>query len=1752
MQGEKKYFLWGLVFVFLFTVFGRPLWAEGLPDMDSASVRIHPYGDKDKLSVQQKKLSSELLEIIETNNIAESPLETVMKSQMFLTPNDVFSSGDMLSDELLYLYIYLNDDAETSILEPYCAEITDRDEKYHLAVARVEVSMLDDIASLPEVRTIRKVLPPVVWKGSALTEGDGLGRADILRQHLGFDGSGIKVGIISDGVDHWQDAKASGDLPAGFNEDNILRNDFGGDEGTAMLEIVHDIAPGAELYFYDLGGNILQFNKGIDALVDEGCNIICDDISWLLEPFFEDGLVAQHVESVLKEHNTLYLSAAGNVGDRHYQGMFSNDGQDWHDFSGGESEVKDLRLDISPGKGVTVIMQWNDKFGRSGNDYDLYLYNRETGEEIAQSIYSQDGNDDPLEAVNETNTSNEILPLGIGVNKYAGEDRELEIYIYHHGGVKVYPYHINSADSIFGHQAASDVITVGALNADDSGRVTYYSSRGPVEIDYPEPELRKKPDICGIDGVSITGAGGFYSPFYGTSAAAPHVAALAALTWSAAPELTGAELRENLLSTAVDLGNSGFDNDYGFGRADGLNSLMAAVYADHLWIKSSSPLWGETMAPVDQDIDISFSSDIAPGSSYDSINLVKDDCDETVTVVKSINGKVLSLSPESNLDNNASYTIYIPIDGVEDLSGENMDAENTIHFKTISETVDIPDPGLEMAIRERLRIFDRDLTVIDMERLSSLTANQYGIEDLSGLEHAVNLKKLTMNDNGISDLSPIVGLSNLQELYLDDNQISDLSPIVGLSNLQTLYLNNNLISDISNLNILTSLQNMNLNDNPISSGLSELKALTQLKELELSRTGITDLSNLEACSNLELLGLQGNELEDIASLNKLSNLKTLYLSNNLLDDIDLEKLRNMSGLQNLELTGNKISNIGVLTDINTLVSLKMDNNSIQALPDLSGLNNLEVLSLNENQISDISGLAGLTGLKALFMGNNQISDISALDKLTGLQILDLKDNSIAEIHALEKLYALWGVDLAGNQITDISSLVVNSRGGNRYQVLIELSNNLLDVSAGSKTMEDIETLLNMGAMVSYEPQQQLSSLQINSESLPEAFVGYPYAVKLQAIGGITPYTWIISNGQLPEGFSLTGEGVITGTPSAAGESSFNIQLTESSNPAQQVECDFNLSVYEAGPVAADEINFDVDTDCDLRLNGNKPLIGAAVEISEGKIVLDLSRAEEVDLNSLHSEWDMIYQSLLNNKPLPNRIPRLIGFSVNAPVGTTAIDLWRNGQRVYASLDEDDSGKYVVLEETAGYMITGNEYTSNNPQDYNRFSILPADEAENHWLLKWKDENDGMLKSETLTFMVQNPQQVETIGNIKDIRLNTGTTFSNISLPDEVKVVFNDDSEMEISIIWAQGDYNENQAGLYCVYGELQLSPGMINPHNLQAELNIRISVPHSHSSGGSTVVRADNVIKTNGGTVQKDNVTVEIPTGAVEQQTKVEIRKVDKSGIIAAPRTRIIGDVLEITKDQGGDFKKPVKISLSFDQAGVDIDKYQLSLFWLNEESNQWVELDNITVDTENGTVSGAVNHFTKFAILAVDRNDIFVTWDLKDIKGHWAEKYINEIVEKGIASGDAAGTFRPNDPISREEFCKLIVLAAGIDPVETPELHFSDREEIAPWAVPYVSAAVNSGIIAGYENKCFKPERNVSRAEIAAMVIRVLGTKEPTAKAIDFSDLNVIPDWALVSVEKAVNKGIISGFPDKTFRAANSATRAQAAKIISKMIEGK
>ncbi|MEO8078204.1 MAG: neuroendocrine convertase 1, partial [Acidobacteriota bacterium] len=263
-------------------------------------------------------------------------------------------------------------------------------------------------------------------QGSVTSQADVTHRAAVLRGLTGFTGAGVKVGVLSDGVAHLADAQATGDL----GPVTVLPGQTGtGDEGTAMLELIHDVAPGAQLYFATAFTSITSFAQNIRDLRTAGCDIIVDDVGYYVETPFQDGqgpsvvsptnagVVAQAVKDVAAA-GALYFSSAGNSGNLNdgtsgvWEGDFVDGGVtvaplgagNVHNFAAAQPFDTLTLAGAGP-----INLYWSDPLGGSGNDYDIFRLNTAGTTVAASSTNVQDGNDDPFEQMTSSTSSPRIV-----------------------------------------------------------------------------------------------------------------------------------------------------------------------------------------------------------------------------------------------------------------------------------------------------------------------------------------------------------------------------------------------------------------------------------------------------------------------------------------------------------------------------------------------------------------------------------------------------------------------------------------------------------------------------------------------------------------------------------------------------------------------------------------------------------------------------------------------------------------------------------------------------------------------------------------------------------------------------------------------------------------------------------------------------------------------------------------------------------------------------------------------------------------------------------------------------------------------------------------------------------------------------------------------------------------------------------------------------------------------------------------------
>jgi hypothetical protein len=353
-----------------------------------------------------------------------------------------------------------------------------------------------------------------------------------------------------------------------------------------MLEIVYDLAPGASLVFATAFTGQADFATNIQALAAAGADVIVDDVGYFFEPTFQDGIIAEAVDDVTAD-GVLYVSAAGNDGNLGsgtsgvWEGNFVDSGAT---YSGSPLHR------FAPGAADTIVtvdtpdyftLKWSDELGASGNDYDLYLFDEAGITLLDWSDNYQDGDDDPLESISSQGIIDDSGNR-LAITKYLGSARVLSLNT--HGGELEFP----TASGIFGHPGARGAIAVAATDwilaggaggeFDGSESIQFYSSDGPRRVHYEADgtpitpgnfsstggELRAKPDVTGADCVSTATPG--LTIFCGTSAAAPHVAAIAALLFELGGGGTTADdVRNAIEQGTLDIEAPGHDRDSGHG-----------------------------------------------------------------------------------------------------------------------------------------------------------------------------------------------------------------------------------------------------------------------------------------------------------------------------------------------------------------------------------------------------------------------------------------------------------------------------------------------------------------------------------------------------------------------------------------------------------------------------------------------------------------------------------------------------------------------------------------------------------------------------------------------------------------------------------------------------------------------------------------------------------------------------------------------------------------------------------------------------------------------------------------------------------------------------------------------------------------------------------------------------------------------------------------------------------------------------------
>nr|WP_283945898.1 InlB B-repeat-containing protein [Paenibacillus amylolyticus] len=290
-----------------------------------------------------------------------------------------------------------------------------------------------------------------------------------------------------------------------------------------------------------------------------------------------------------------------------------------------------------------------------------------------------------------------------------------------------------------------------------------------------------------------------------------------------------------------------------------------------------------------------------------------------------------------------------------------------------------------------------------------------------------------------------------------------------------------------------------------------------------------------------------------------------------------------------------------------------------------------------------------------------------------------------------------------------------------------------------------------------------------------------------------------------------------------------------------------------------------------------------------------------------------------------------------------------------------------------------------------------------------------------------------------------------------------------------------------------------------------------------------------------DGITVTIPAGATNQEMQITIDQITDSSDLLTNQTKLISPVYELLKNVQQNFNKYVTLNLTFDTSSLPTN-HQAGLFYFDEQNKLWISAGKASI--HDNQVNVDVDHFTKFAVFAVEQSKAPAEIAFSDVDGHWAEDFIQEAVREGIVSGFSDGSFKPNASITRAEFTVMLMNTLNTEYTEEA-ISFTDQEKIGAWAQSAVARAVQAGFIQGDNEGAFRPNDAVTRAEMAVLVAGALQLKAITGTSSTFADDAQIPLWAKAAVAGMQKAGILNGKGLNTFAPSDKTTRAEAVKLL-------
>ncbi|GAB6274600.1 MAG: hypothetical protein STSR0004_14630 [Peptococcaceae bacterium] len=491
---------------------------------------------------------------------------------------------------------------------------------------------------------------------------------------------------------------------------------------------------------------------------------------------------------------------------------------------------------------------------------------------------------------------------------------------------------------------------------------------------------------------------------------------------------------------------------------------------------------------------------------------------------------------------------------------------------------------------------------------------------------------------------------------------------------------------------------------------------------------------------------------------------------------------------------------------------------------------------------------------------------------------------------------------------------------------------------------------------------------------------------------------------------------------------------------------------------------------------------------------------------------------------------------------------------------------ITIKDAQGAIFAAAEIKTGTDGSFTQEFTLPADALTGTWEIHTAGEGAYSMKNFTVEVLttgvasaspasLRRGETVTISGTLPQGNVEVGLTIYD----SNEKVVFVDQKKTA-----ADGKYQFNYTlpadAVLGTYRALVAGAGTAG----EATFTVTAPSPSGGGGGGGTPAPPSNKkdIGPTGGEFSAFGAKIEIPPGALEKTVTISIQKIDPAQVPPfSPTFKLMGEIYEFGP-AGTKFNKPVTIILKYEPTKLEgVQEDTLAIYYLDEQGN-WVKLTSF-VDKASKTVSAQVNRLSKYTPLAIKKEikeEVSLPFGFKDLpENHWAWEEIKKLFTLKIAGGYPDGTFKPENSVSRAEFTKMLVNALGISEEITDTPIFKDiglPGSSTPWYFGWVQAAAKADLVKGYPGNEFRPENFITREEMSVMLARALGQGRKSFPAVAalraFKDQEQIAPWANSFVGQAIEEGLVTGYPDHTFKPQRNTTRAETCVLVFRILKKK